>query len=82
MTTRLLVIAGLALTLSGCGIFNKKDDEELLPLELQPIQTTVDVKRVASPHRFNPHSPVKTGFFLSKNACTPALKSLVWARGV
>ena len=48
MMTRLFVFAGLALTLSGCGMFSSKDDEDTLPIELQPIETTVKVKRVWS----------------------------------
>ncbi len=48
MMTRALVLAGFALTLSGCGLFGSKDDENTLPLELQPIDTTVNVKRAWS----------------------------------
>ncbi|MEM9207710.1 MAG: outer membrane protein assembly factor BamB [Pseudomonadota bacterium] len=45
MMSRRLVVAGLALTLSGCGLFGDKDEEVLEPLELQPIETTVNIKR-------------------------------------
>ncbi|MEM8684229.1 MAG: outer membrane protein assembly factor BamB [Pseudomonadota bacterium] len=48
MIRRVLVVAGLALSLSSCGIIGGKKDEELQPLELQPIDSTVSVKRAWS----------------------------------
>ena len=42
-----LLLAGQALSLSGCGVFGK-DDEELEPLKLVDIKKTLDVRRLWS----------------------------------
>ncbi len=42
---RFIAILALAVALSGCGVFGDKEDPELLPLELEPIETTVKLRR-------------------------------------
>ena len=36
------------ITLAGCGIFGDKDDKDLLPLDLEPIDKTLNVRRLWS----------------------------------
>ncbi len=48
MIARPLLVVLSASLLGGCGMFAKKDDEGTLPIELQPIQTRVDVRRAWS----------------------------------
>jgi len=45
---RIVPLSIAALVLSGCSIFGDKEDKELLPLELEPIDKTLDVRRLWS----------------------------------
>ncbi|MGI9262833.1 MAG: outer membrane protein assembly factor BamB, partial [Woeseiaceae bacterium] len=43
-----LMVAIIAIALSGCGIFGDDDDEELTPAELLEFEETLDVRRIWS----------------------------------
>lgn len=45
MIARLLILLLAGQLLAGCSVFGKKDDEELKPLKLEPIENSVDVRR-------------------------------------
>ena len=48
MPARLLLLAGAALFVTGCGIFGNDEDEELEPLELVDFDAELDVREVWS----------------------------------
>lgn len=43
-----LLLASIAIALSGCGIFGGDDDEELVPAELLEFEESLDVRRIWS----------------------------------